>query len=96
MSAAYPPSFLPVPPPRAERSPTVWLRRLFHRPLRPIHAEPFRQPAAGLYVDAENLPGSVPARRVTPATVTLIRRLAEYHGGFALPEITYADIGHEP
>lgn len=64
MSAAYPPSFLPVPAPRAERSPTVWLRRLFHRPLRPVHAEPLRQPAAGLYVDAENLPGSVAARRV--------------------------------
>ena len=66
MPADDPPTFLPaaVPAPRAGRSPIARMRRLFARaPLRADAKRP-RPPAAGLYVDAENLPGDVQARRL--------------------------------
>ena len=66
MPADDPPSFLPVavPAPRAGRSPITRIRRLFARAPLPVDTNNPRPPAAGLYVDGENLPGGVPARRL--------------------------------
>ena len=49
-------SLLPVPAPRADRSLTARLRDLISLVPRPV--------AASLYVDGENLPENVPARRL--------------------------------
>ena len=64
-----PPSFLPVAVPRAGRSRTTRFRHLFARAPLPVDANHPRPPAAGLYVDAENLPGGVQARRLIARTL---------------------------
>lgn len=71
MPADDPPSFLPVPALQlaldTRRSVTARLRSLFPllpRAPRSAGTERLRSPAAGLYVDGENLPGDVPARRL--------------------------------
>ena len=63
---ADPPSLLPVPIAAggAGRSLTRRIRSLFAPAPRPGDGRPPGPPASGLYVDAENLPGSVPARRM--------------------------------
>ena len=62
MPADDPPTFLPVAV--AGRSPIARIRQLFARAPLPVDTKHPRPPAAGLYVDAENLPGDVQARRL--------------------------------
>ena len=60
-----PPRRLPVPAPRAGTSAALDpLRRLFHRTAPAETPAIQRTPAAGLYVDIENLPGAIHAQRL--------------------------------
>lgn len=87
MPADDPPSSLPVPvpAPRVGRSPIARIRRLFARAPLPVDAKHPRPPATGLYVDAENLPGGVQARRLIarilddwPSDLPPVRTLSVY------------------
>ena len=87
MPADDPPAFLPVavPAPRAGRSPITHVRQLFARAPLSVATKHPRPPAAGLYVDAENLPGDIQARRLIarilddwPADRPPVRTLSVY------------------
>ena len=66
MPADDPPSYLPVPlpAPAARRPLAARIRSVFSRAPRPVDGVRPSPPVTGLYVDAENLPGMVPARRL--------------------------------